>query len=252
MKDFFKKITSGLLVFALVAAVFAAVFAGTSCIDNSKYLSDEAQDEIVKDLGEDDVITVYYTDGNCNCDKSNYKNIKKSELEEFRKRNKIEKIVPEGGNGGVVDNSSTAEPSPSSTVDVTVPEGAPILSEVTVSTVKNDDGTEEPFFTIKAKVPKNVRLEEIMIYKGNSTDDKDMIGIMTGMEGVDVFTDETPMSDGYRWAKFTDRIYWMGDKNNIPGPDDVVTIVVQGWNTETSEPTAFSNSFTGKFKDFRK
>ena len=118
-------------------------------------------------------------------------------------------------------------------------------------TVKNDDGTEEPFIMAPTLLPEGIEFGDIYIFKGDSTDEKDMIAIQTGQKDVDVMYNPEKEKDGRQWVKFAGKVYWFDKPENIPKDDDIVTIVVTGFDRSKGQETPFSNKITGRWGDLK-
>ena len=128
---------------------------------------------------------------------------------------------------------------------------APYLEQVHWDHYTNEDGSDEPFVMAPTLLPAGIEFSDIYIFRGDSTDEKDLIGIQTGQKDVDVMYNPEPEKDGRQWAKFAGKIYWMDNPDNIPKPDDTVTVVVTGFDRSKGEETPYSNKITAKWKDLQ-
>lgn len=150
---------------------------------------------------------------------------------------------------GTTTQAPGATTAPATTSGPAVNGNIPGLGEVHWDTVENDDGTKEPFVIAQVLLPAGVDFSDIYIFRGDSTDEKDLIGIQTGQRDHDVMYNPEPNADGTTWAKFAGRVYWFDKPENIPGEDDTITVVVTGWDKSGNTETPYSNKFTGKVKD---
>ena len=128
---------------------------------------------------------------------------------------------------------------------------APYLEQVHWDHYTNEDGSDEPFVMAPTLLPAGIEFSDIYIFRGDSTDDKDLIGIQTGQKDVDVMYNPEPEKDGRQWAKFAGKIYWFDKPENIPKDDDIVTVVVTGFDRSKGEETPYSNKITAKWKDLQ-
>ena len=151
--------------------------------------------------------------------------------------------------GEVSDNTKPSETKP--TEEVTADPNAPVLEQVHWDLVSNDDGSKEPFVMAPTLLPEGVEFGDIYIFKGDSTDEKDMIGIQTGQKDVDVMYNPEPEKDGRMWCKFAGKVYWFDKPENIPNDDDIVTVVVTGFKKSEGQETPYSNKITAKWGDLK-